>query len=89
MPRWPELPSVPSQPPASTSLSGSFSWSFAHGKWCRYNFCALQVLAAYETGLSAGLEEERRILARPFATEDREEGMKAFLEKRPPNWKGR
>ena len=47
------------------------------------------VLAAYETGLSEGLEEERRILTRAFATEDRAEGMKAFLEKRPPNWRGR
>ncbi len=46
------------------------------------------VLAAYEMGLSEGLKEERRILARAFATTDREEGMKAFLEKRPPNWKG-
>ena len=47
------------------------------------------VLAAYETNLADGLKEERRILARAFATEDRAEGMRAFLEKRPPNWKGR
>jgi enoyl-CoA hydratase len=47
------------------------------------------VLAAYETSLAAGLKEERRILARAFATQDRAEGMRAFLEKRPPNWKGR
>ncbi len=47
------------------------------------------VLAAYETSLAGGLEEERRILARAFATEDRAEGMRAFLEKRPPRWQGR
>ena len=47
------------------------------------------VLAAYETNLAAGLKEERRILARAFATEDRKEGMRAFLEKRPPRWTGR
>ena len=47
------------------------------------------VLAAYETNLAAGLNEEHRILARAFATEDRAEGMRAFLEKRPPNWNGR
>ncbi len=47
------------------------------------------VLAAYQTNLAAGLEEERRILARAFATEDRAEGMRAFIEKRPPRWTGR
>lgn len=44
---------------------------------------------AYETALSAGLEEERQAFYALFATEDQQEGMKAFLEKRPPLWKGR
>jgi enoyl-CoA hydratase len=44
---------------------------------------------AYETALSAGLEEERQAFYALFATEDQQEGMKAFLEKRTPVWKGR
>jgi enoyl-CoA hydratase/carnithine racemase len=47
------------------------------------------VLAAAETGLSEGLAEERRLFERAMATEDRVEGMKAFLEKREPAFRGR
>jgi enoyl-CoA hydratase/carnithine racemase len=47
------------------------------------------VLAAEETGLSAGLEVERRLYEQAMATEDRIEGMDAFLEKRRPEFKGR
>jgi enoyl-CoA hydratase/carnithine racemase len=47
------------------------------------------VIAAEETTLSAGLEEERRLYELAMATEDRVEGMKAFLEKRDPEFKGR
>ncbi len=47
------------------------------------------VLAAYDTTLAAGLEAERRALSQAFDTEDRKEGMAAFVEKRPPRWKGR
>lgn len=46
------------------------------------------VLAAEETGLSAGLETERRNYELAMATEDRREGMRAFLEKREPRFKG-
>jgi enoyl-CoA hydratase/carnithine racemase len=47
------------------------------------------VLAADETGLTGGLEHERRLYEIAMATEDRIEGMDAFLEKRPPDFKGR
>ncbi len=47
------------------------------------------VLAAEETGISTGLDNERRLYELAMATEDRVEGMKAFLEKRDPEFKGR
>jgi enoyl-CoA hydratase/carnithine racemase len=47
------------------------------------------VLAAEETTLSAGLEQERRLYELSMATEDRIEGMDAFLQKRKPQFKGR
>jgi enoyl-CoA hydratase/carnithine racemase len=47
------------------------------------------VLAADESGLSAGLEQERRLYELAMASEDRVEGMSAFLEKRKPDFKGR
>jgi|SRR5215207_4120750 len=47
------------------------------------------VLQAEETGLTAGLEAERRLFGVAMATEDRVEAMQAFLEKRRPDFKGR
>jgi enoyl-CoA hydratase/carnithine racemase len=47
------------------------------------------VLAADETSLSAGLDQERRLYELAMATEDRVEGMTAFLEKRRPEFRGR
>ncbi len=47
------------------------------------------VLAAEETSLSAGLDQERRLYELAMATEDRVEGMLAFLEKRDPDFRGR
>lgn len=47
------------------------------------------VRAAMEMPLSAGLEHERDLFALAFSTEDKEEGVAAFLEKRKPEWKGR
>jgi enoyl-CoA hydratase/carnithine racemase len=47
------------------------------------------VLAAEETTLTAGLEHERRLYELAMATEDRLEGMSAFIEKRRPEFRGR
>jgi enoyl-CoA hydratase len=47
------------------------------------------VAASQETSLAEGLRFERRIFHSLFATEDQKEGMKAFIEKRPPKWKNR
>jgi len=47
------------------------------------------VLGAEETALSAGLENERRLYEIAMATEDRIEGMQAFLEKREPRFEGK
>jgi enoyl-CoA hydratase len=44
---------------------------------------------AFETDLSQGLITERRLFQILVSTEDKKEGMAAFVEKRPANWKGR
>lgn len=47
------------------------------------------VLAAGETSLAEGLRTERGLFDEAMATEDRVEGMNAFLEKREPRFQGR
>lgn len=47
------------------------------------------VLQAFETPLSAGLLLERRNFVLLAGTEDRDEGVQAFLAKRTPSWRGR
>jgi enoyl-CoA hydratase len=44
---------------------------------------------AFEGSLSLGLEYERRLLYLAFASEDAREGLKAFVEKRTPEFRGR
>ena len=44
---------------------------------------------AFELSLDAGLEFERRNFFMLFASDDQKEGMRAFIEKRPPRWSGR
>ena len=47
------------------------------------------VNAAFEMPLNQGIRFERRLFHGLFGTEDQKEGMTAFVEKRPGNWKGR
>ena len=44
---------------------------------------------AFETTLGAGLDAERKAFHLALSSEDAQEGMKAFLEKRKPDFKGR
>ncbi len=44
---------------------------------------------AFETSLTDGLDYERRLFYLLFASADQKEGMRAFVEKRPPQWQGR
>jgi enoyl-CoA hydratase len=46
------------------------------------------ILAGQDTSLEAGLMLERKAFQLLFASADKREGMQAFLEKRPPNFKG-
>ncbi|MDF0488673.1 enoyl-CoA hydratase-related protein [Sphingomonas sp. H39-1-10] len=44
---------------------------------------------AFESGLAQGIHSERRLFQLLAATEDKREGMTAFVEKRPAVWVGR
>ncbi len=47
------------------------------------------VLVGQDASLATGLSLERKALWLTFATEDKREGMSAFLEKRAPDFKGK
>jgi enoyl-CoA hydratase len=47
------------------------------------------VNAVFESSLTDGLSTEKDLFYSLFSTEDQNEGMKAFIEKRKPNWQGR
>jgi len=47
------------------------------------------ISAAFDLPHSAHLAAERQAFAVLFATDDKEEGVSAFVEKRTPQWKGR
>jgi enoyl-CoA hydratase/carnithine racemase len=48
---------------------------------------AVAFAADADGGLDAGLDLEERLFHECFATREREEGMRAFLERRAPRWR--
>ena len=47
------------------------------------------ILKSFDASLEDGLDFERKSFYLLFASEDKFEGMKAFIEKRKPTWKGK
>jgi enoyl-CoA hydratase len=63
-------------------------------RMCRWSPVALRlakqsVRAAQETPLQAGLELEKELFLAAFGSEDGQEGVRAFVEKREPRYRGR
>jgi enoyl-CoA hydratase len=52
-------------------------------------FAKQSVKAASRMDLDDGIEYEAELFAQLFATEDKDEGIEAFLEDRDPEWQGR
>ena len=49
----------------------------------------MAVNKAFEVGLTQGMDFERELFYLLFSSEDKDEGMKAFMEKRKPDFKGK
>ena len=54
-----------------------------------FNFAKEAVKFASRSNLDEGLRREIDLFAICFSTEDKKEGVSAFLEKRKPDFKGR
>lgn len=63
-------------------------------RMCRWSPVALRlakqsVRAALETPLQAGLELEKELFLAAFSSDDGQEGVRAYIEKREPRYRGR
>lgn len=66
-----------------------YAQKLASGPTMAQGYIKLSVNMGLETGLAEGLAIERAHQNQLFASEDVAEGLKAFLEKRPPSYRGR
>ncbi len=66
-----------------------FATKIAKGAIRAKEFAKKAILSGIEKPIEEGLEEELKAFLAAFATEDAKEGLKSFLEKRKPNFKGR
>ena len=75
--------------PEEPTPTGDRPWTGISG-WMprRLRLAKAAVHAAMETPLSAGLALERELFITAFASEDRKEGVAAFLEKREAKFTG-
>jgi enoyl-CoA hydratase/carnithine racemase len=67
----------------------AYAAKLASGATLAQGYIKLSVNTGMETGLSDGLAIERAHQNQLFGSEDVAEGLKAFLEKRPPKYQGR
>jgi len=66
-----------------------YAQKLASGPTMAQGYIKLSVNMGLETSLGEGLAIERAHQNQLFASEDVAEGLKAFLEKRPPKYQGR
>jgi enoyl-CoA hydratase/carnithine racemase len=67
----------------------AYARKLAGGPTMAQGYIKLSVNQGLETGLSEGLAIERAHQNQLFASQDVAEGLKAFLEKRPPKYQGK
>jgi enoyl-CoA hydratase len=77
--------------PVESYLQEAMSWAreIASKPPIAIRMAKESVLKAFDTTMEGGLEYERKCFSLLFTTDDQKEGMKAFVEKRKPEWKGK
>ena len=77
--------------PAESLLAEARAWAagIASSPPLAVRLAKEAVLKSFDTTIEGGLAFERKNFYLLFASEDQKEGMRSFLEKRRPQWKGR
>lgn len=77
--------------PAESVLAEARTWAaeIASSPPLAVRLAKEAVLRSFDTTIEGGLEFERKNFYLLFASEDQKEGMRSFLEKRRPQWKGK